>query len=185
MLLIKSSLKPMLFMIPDCCAVVWRYTSPFKGEVVDVRIAHRYIVFARSFLWKRGRLIGLLFSAACWSISGKLSQSQHNDFESFASSQCRDCSHRDGSPSVHDIKPTAVVSRRGSTILLSTLGSGGRLGAIMGGMTAGSYRVAFLESSCWGAAQNSSLYSIYTFLTLRLGDSSSLSSFSNHPKNPH
>ena len=80
----------------DNSAVVWRYTSPIKGEVVDVRIAHRYIVFARSFFWKRGRLIGLLFSAACWCISGKLSQSQHNDLESFASSKCEDSPHRDG-----------------------------------------------------------------------------------------
>lgn len=80
----------------DKSAVVWRYTSPIKGEVVDVRIAHRYIVFARSSLSERGRLSGLLVNAARWHLSGKLSQSQHNDLESFASSKCEDSSHRDG-----------------------------------------------------------------------------------------
>ena len=97
----KILIRIAAFLVPEWCAVVWRYTSPIKGEVLDVRIVHRYIVFARSFFWKRGRLIGLLFSAACWYISGKLSQSQHNDFESFASSQCRACSHRDDSHNSH------------------------------------------------------------------------------------
>lgn len=52
MVLIKVFLRSCIIGL-DKSAVVWRYTSPIKGEVVDVRIAHRYIVFARSSLRAR------------------------------------------------------------------------------------------------------------------------------------